>query len=242
MKEMKNPIVRYPSPLQPRSANEPLLRFSPLAWLKLQYFCHRGSGEIGGFGISAADDPLYIEQFVTVMQGVTAASVEFADSAVADYFDGCVDQGLAPSRFARVWCHTHPGSSAEPSTTDKQTFARVFGNCDWAVMFILARSGRSYARLWHSAGPGANAPVPVSVDWPAWPHLMEDLGALRNEWQQEFQSNIHPADHSFFGSSLPHSLRSAQEMLDEQMDLDEAFVDYFEQLELQEEVRHVYFE
>jgi hypothetical protein len=37
------------------------LIFSPRAWLKLQYFCHAGDTEVGGFGIAAADDCLYLE-------------------------------------------------------------------------------------------------------------------------------------------------------------------------------------
>src|SRR4051794_34627139 len=92
-----------------RRDDEPVLTFSPLAWLKLQYFCHAGESEIGGFGISSADDLLYIEDFVTVKQTTSMATVEFADDAVADHFDTCVDAGLKPEQFARVWIHTHPG-------------------------------------------------------------------------------------------------------------------------------------
>lgn len=33
---------------------------------------------------------------------------------MADFFDRAVDQGLAPDRFARLWCHTHPGTSVTP--------------------------------------------------------------------------------------------------------------------------------
>ena len=59
-----------------RSARaEPCLKFSPLAWLKLQYFCHAGDTEIGGFGVAADDDPLYVEDFVTVRQHVDRKSV-----------------------------------------------------------------------------------------------------------------------------------------------------------------------
>ena len=47
------------------------LTFAPWAWLKLQFFCHAGNTEIGGFGISAEDDPLHVEEFVTVRQQVT---------------------------------------------------------------------------------------------------------------------------------------------------------------------------
>ena len=37
------------------------LVFSPLAWLKLQFLCHAGPTEVGGFGLSHADDLLYVE-------------------------------------------------------------------------------------------------------------------------------------------------------------------------------------
>ena len=40
--------------------------------------------------------------------------------------------------------------------TDEETFARVFGRTDWAVMFILARQGQSYARLRFHVGPGGD--------------------------------------------------------------------------------------
>src|SRR5262245_38516101 len=91
-----------------RRLRRPMLTFSPMAWLKLQYFCHRGDTEIAGFGVTAAGRPLYIEEFVTIPQVTGLIRVSFPDDAVANYFDACVDQGLTPDRFARIWLHTHP--------------------------------------------------------------------------------------------------------------------------------------
>src|SRR5262245_37564999 len=64
-------------------AESQTLFFAPLAWLKLQWFCHSGATEIGGFGISAKHNPLYVEDFVTVSQRVTSVSVAF-DGAVVE--------------------------------------------------------------------------------------------------------------------------------------------------------------
>src|SRR5258706_9578388 len=147
----------------------PRLTFAPLAWLKLQYLCHAGDTEVGGFGVTAHDDLLYVEDFVTVAQDVSSVSVRFRDDAVADFFETSVDAGLTPDRFARVWLHTHPGSSVTPSGTDETTFAQVFGRCDWAVMFILGRTGRTSARLSYFGGPGASLKLRCQVDWPGWP-------------------------------------------------------------------------
>ena len=174
---------------------QPCLTFAPLAWLKLQYFCHAGPTEIGGFGITAEDDPLYVEEFITVRQHVSPVTVHFHDDSVADFFDRCVDRGLPPDRFARLWCHTHPGASVVPSVTDEETFARSFGRCDWAVMFILGRTGKTYARLAFTAGPGAQLELAAAVDWSKWPACLVDQrspqGAEAEHWQQEYVANIH---------------------------------------------------
>ena len=108
-----------------------------------------------------------MEDLRLVRQSCTAVSVAFDDAAVADHFDEQVDAGLAPERFARVWVHTHPGACPRPSGTDERTFAAAFGGCDWAVMAILAKGGRSYARLRFAAGPGGDLVLPVDVDFAA---------------------------------------------------------------------------
>ena len=177
---------------------EPVLRFLPTAWAKLLYFRDRGDTEIGGFGITKADDLLYVEDFVTVKQEVTGASISFDDEAVADLFDSQVDAGRKPEQFARIWLHTHPGNSAQPSSTDEETFQRVFGNCQWALLFILARGGKSYARLRFNVGPGGSVVIPVVVDY------SQSFGPSDHEaWETEYQANIKPESlFKSFGSQV----------------------------------------
>ena len=172
------------------------LIFAPLAWLKLQFFCHAGNTEIGGFGITAKHNLLYVEDFVTVRQQTSMMTVAMDDDAIADYADRCVDASIHPQNFLRVWCHTHPGSSAEPSGVEEDTFARVFGACDWAVMFILSRASRTTARLSFHVGPRASVQLPVNVDWADWPPTLAQPGFsmpnLIADWQAELAANIHP--------------------------------------------------
>ncbi len=187
-----NNLLEAPAPpcntTRPEQKREaiPTLRFTPTAWAKVIYFCHRGSTEIGGFGLTRPDDPLLVEDFLTVRQSVSGASVEFDDAAVADLFEHQVDVGHRPEQFARLWCHTHPGDSPTPSMIDEETFERVFGRCNWAVMFILARGGRTYARLRFSYGPGGDVFIPVAVDY-RLPFPAADHAA----WEAEYQANVH---------------------------------------------------
>ena len=149
------------------------------------FFRDRGESEIGGFGITGADDLLRIEEFCSIKQDVTVASISFDDLAVADFFEAQVDAGRKPEQFGRIWLHTHPGNSPQPSGTDEETFGRVFGRCQWAVMFILARSGQCYARLRFNTGPGGELVIPVEVDYrlPFGPSAFET-------WEAEYRANV----------------------------------------------------
>jgi proteasome lid subunit RPN8/RPN11 len=149
------------------------------------YMRDRGESEVGGFGITRADDLLFIEDFVTVKQEVSPVTVSFDDTAVADFFDIQSEQGLLPQQFARMWIHTHPGNSATPSSVDEETFARVFGNCDFSIMFILARGGQYYSRINFSNPSNGWAELPVEVDF-----AKEFQAADHEAWEAEFLANV----------------------------------------------------
>jgi hypothetical protein len=167
----------------------PTLLFTPTAWAKLVYLRDVGQTEVGGFGISSSSDPLLIEDLQLVRQECDWASVLFDDEAVADYFDSQVDAGRQPEEFGRIWIHTHPGNSAQPSATDEETFLRVFGTNPWAVMFILAQGGASYARLRFNVGPGGEQVIPVEVDY-----RQEFSGSDPLAWQEEYDLCVQPVN------------------------------------------------
>jgi hypothetical protein len=167
---------------EPPASTNLTLRFSPYAWGKLLYLRDSGRTEVGGFGVSAADDLLRIEDVQLVRQSCTPVTVRFDDQSVADYFDTQVDAGLTPERFARIWVHTHPGNSAQPTTVDEETFLRCFGTADWAVMFILAKGGESFARLQFNTGPGLAMLLEVEIDF------TRPFPAANHEgWSEEYQ-------------------------------------------------------
>ena len=180
----------------------PTLRFSPTAWAKLLYFRDKSDNEVGGFGITAPDDLLFVQEFVTVKQEVTCVSVKFDDESVSRFFDEQVDLGRKPEQFARLWLHTHPGESPEPSSTDEQTFKRVFGNCQWAVMAVVAQDGSTYARLSFNVGPCGQILIPVEVDY------SQDFGPSDHEcWDVEYEANTKAVE--WFGTTPVNEQKAA---------------------------------
>ena len=181
-------MLRRPRERRHRKRRRPSLRFCPTAWAKLLFLRDRGATEVGGFGLAPAADLLYVEEIRLVRQQCTAVSVSFDDLAVAGFFEEQVDGGRTPEQFARIWIHTHPGACPLPSAVDEETFARVFGRCDWAVMFILAQEGQAYCRLQFRQGPGGAFEIPVRVDFRRdFPHTDHEA------WAQEYAATVTPA-------------------------------------------------
>jgi len=102
-----------------------------------------------------------------------------------DFFDAQVDLGRRPEQFARIWLHTHPGDSPEPSGIDEETFERVFGGCQWAVMFVVAENNRTYSKLSFSVGPGGQVLIPAEIDY------SQDFDSSDRElWDTEHAANV----------------------------------------------------
>jgi proteasome lid subunit RPN8/RPN11 len=199
------------------------LRFSPTAWAKLLYFRDKMDNEIGGFGITEAEDLLFVKEFTTVKQEVTGVSVKFDDRAVADFFDSQVDLGRRPEQFARIWLHTHPGDSPGPSGVDEETFQRVFGSCQWAVMFILAQKNKTYARLSFNVGPCGQVLIPTEIDYG------EDFGPSdRLAWDAEYTANVKTTD--WLTTRCPQETLPARNELSGYA-LPYDFIDEFERME-----------
>jgi len=165
MTQTKSLSIRSYRARRRQCSRRPPLRLTPYAWAKLLHLRDLGVTEVGGFGVSRPSDLLLVEDVHLVRQKCTPMTVKLDDPSVADYFDEEVDRGRTPAEFARIWIHTHPGDSPYPSCTDEETFDRCFGAADWAIMFIVARGGQTYARLRISAGPGGEMVLPVEIDF-----------------------------------------------------------------------------
>ncbi len=167
------------------TTHHPVLQFTPYAWAKLLFMRDKASDEVGAFGISTPDDLLAVQDIAVIGQKVGSVSMEFEDEAIADFYDAQTQAGRKPAEYARIWIHTHPGSMTNPSSTDFETFNRVFGGSDWAVMFILAQNGATSCELRFHVGPKASLDIPTKINYKA-SFPASDIEA----WEHEYSENV----------------------------------------------------
>ena len=69
--------------------------------------------------------------------------------------------------------------------TDEETFQRVFGGCDFAIMCIVAQGNQTYARITFNAGPGGCVMIPVEVDY-----TQAFEASNHKSWDQELRDTV----------------------------------------------------
>lgn len=170
------------------------LTMSVPAWLKWQWLCHRGGIEATAYGIPKADDPLYVDDLYVPPQQGTYATTETDEGAMSDFALEMLDRfpdGNAEG-VGRLWFHTHPAMSANPSGTDEKTFASDFGK-SWAVMAILSKLDDKYARIRVQNPAVVEKVIPIVVDWKGFAGDAANLAVLATRmgaWPAEYEARI----------------------------------------------------
>lgn len=154
------------------------------AWNKICYCRDTHNTEISGWLISSSQDNLFeCNDFITTKQTVTAASIEFDDEDLARFSFEMIQKGILPCMCQKIWLHTHPGNSCQPSGTDETTFEEMLSkiaNGDFLIMMIVAMNDETYIRL------------SVKTEFGIFSKMMthEVVYELNNGWDEEFKQNI----------------------------------------------------
>ena len=109
------------------------------------------------------------------------------------------------------------------SMTDEDTFRRVFGNCHWAIMFVVAQEGQSYARIRFNVGPGGQVLIPVEVDYD-----YDFASTDHKAWDAEYQANVQVDS---FMADNKNKLQVTAAMDLDKFALPHDFMDEFEDME-----------
>ena len=142
------------------------LRFSPYAYAKLSFLRDYGDTEIGGFGVCETDDPLLVTDVHLPVQDCTSTTVELDGESLLAYRATCRKADIDEKHSFRIWIHTHPEMSADPSCTDESTFSELFDSTNWGIMAILSKTEDTYVRVRYGGdGPMSDSELDWEVDY-----------------------------------------------------------------------------
>ena len=168
--------------------------FTPYSFSKIVYMRDKGATEVGGFCVSLQENPGLVVDFHLVSQLCDSAYCEFTDDGMVEFNDEMAEAGYHPQEYSRMWLHTHPGTSANPSGLDEETFTKQFGGMDWSAMLIVARGGQTYGRIRYAVcnavdsiigSKDRDTTVDLAIDWST-----EYTSTEHGQWDDEYDSMV----------------------------------------------------
>jgi hypothetical protein len=144
---------------------------------------------VGFYGITDLTDPLYVNDIIVVPQYVDPTLNAFTKAGIADHVDHYMDMDpmIPPAHSTRIWLHTHPDFSSDPSFIDEEMFDEMKDNYDWSVMFILSTKGDYYCRMAHKMLDTVHEwLLPMAVDWENFSAIPEGMIEM---WEDEHDIN-----------------------------------------------------
>lgn len=174
--------------------SNPTLTLTPFAWFQWHYFRDLVDTEIGGFALTETEDPLLVTRLCLVAQQcdyVTCELLGDEKGGTLDHLDHWTSapHNLVAGQCTRIWWHTHPKMSANPSGTDEATFRELFSSAPWGIMMILSKTDDVYARLSVSTPTPHQLKLDVSVNW-LIPPMVEPQEAIN--WQAQVKELVRP--------------------------------------------------
>jgi len=146
-----------------------------------------GDTEVAGYGITDTEDPLLVTDFRLIKSRCTSCTFEFDPEDIADFLDEMLDDSLMPWQCSNILIHTHPGDSPNPSSIDEKNFKDAFSHPNWAIMFILAKGGKTSCRLKVNIGPGTITQLKTAIAWDS-----EFPGSSEEKWEEEYKLKVIP--------------------------------------------------
>ena len=132
---------------------------TPDTWCQLNYV-QRAALRLSA--ITHPDDRLFVTDLWFPKQECTAAAVEFDDESIAEEIDRLSDT----HPMDRLPHLDPPRSESQPQWHRRRDLLQVLGHFDWAVMAILAKGGKSYARIKHDAPAGiTDGKIEYKIPW-----------------------------------------------------------------------------
>jgi len=102
--------------------------------------------EVAAYGLCYRNTLHVYDLFIPKQEGAMA-EVDMDPNDLAQFQGDLIARGGHPRDALRVWLHTHPMESPQPSGTDMATWRETFSSYDYAVMGIMGNTGKVYFRI-----------------------------------------------------------------------------------------------
>jgi len=113
-----------------------ILNIPPHVMTKLHTWRGWGPSEVTGFFVSSKENVLDIIDAELVRAACSSVSVDITSEELLEFYQRMAEKGIYPSQL-RVWWHTHPKMTADPSHIDFDTFDELNQDRALGVMYIL---------------------------------------------------------------------------------------------------------
>lgn len=179
-------------PAKSRNVKTPIV-FSAYAWEKLRAVRDTDGQktEVTCYAICKdPENPYYIHDLMFPKQACGMAHVDIEMGDFEDKIDQLLDSEVEhPYQVNSIWIHTHPGSSATPSSKDMETFEEKKPDL-FFIMLIVSNTDEYTARM-KVKNSDTTLFLPVEVDGEYVP-TEED----KKEWDSIYRECVNIADRS----------------------------------------------
>jgi len=171
--------------LKPKMNRSGILRFSAFAYAKLIFWRDCGQTEIGCYGLTETDDPLLITDLRMIKQVCTSISVDFDKDDSIAFVEEMADKNIPLWSCQSVFIHSHPGDSPCPSQADEENFRDNFSIANCSIFYIIARSGKDYARMRFNVPPGMDVDIKTRIDY-----SVPFKASNHEAWEKEYDEKV----------------------------------------------------
>ncbi len=178
-----------------RSAEDTVVRVGVEVYLKLlRLLQENGDTEFSAFGFMPDVATREITDLFVPLQYNSPGGTHMDDEGVAKLFSLLSEEGLEHEQYGRVWIHSHPTFSVQPSGTDWSTLKRTFGRCPWVLMIIVSLDGGKFNSSVHlrvnsPMGCATRKLAKLEIDYArGWPKEVESWVEARKQLFQDMPS------------------------------------------------------
>lgn len=157
-------LTQETTPLCPVGRTTPVVWYSQIAWMKIQYLVQSANKEVGWFGlVETYEEGYLIEDVYVPKQTVTGAETDITPEDLTAFFLDLDAEGIDTSRLF-YWGHSHVNMGVGPSGQDEEQIDEYLENNPIFIRGIYNKLGQAKVDIFDTNAGVVYQCVPNSLD------------------------------------------------------------------------------